>query len=378
MAHVLYLTQCTRCIFCAEEEYHTLLRKSSKNQLHEALANGRFEDASHLIATQSEAYLVECFEGREGCLKSCLHIIAAISNTEDATKLSRQLMQRIKNLLNRDYILSMRTVDEFDMGGWKVHARVAAIHIAAYSGNAGVVRLLCQEYGVDVNCSSSETLKEVPWKGITPLEWAARKGHKDVVTVLLENNADVNASRPTDGVTALFIAAQEGHAEVVEMLLANKAEVNASRTDGTTALYMATRRGYAEIVKLLLDNNADVDTMRTDDGTTALYAATCDGHAEVVKLLLASDADVNARVARDGSTPLHDAAWKGNAELVKLLLNNNADVNARRHNGTTALDLAKRNGHAEVVKLLLENNADVNASTETFSDLPAAEERHAE
>jgi len=292
---MLYLTQCTRCLFCAEEEYHTLLRKASKNQLHEALANGRFEDASHLIATQRKAYLVECFEGREGCLKSCLHIIAAMSDTEEATKLSRQLMQRITNKLNRDYILNMRTIDEFNMGRWEVRARVAAIHIAAYSGNAGVVRLLCQEYGVDVNCSTSETLEKEPKKGMTPLEWAARRGHNDVVKVLLENNADVNASRHTDGVTALYIAAQNGHAEVVEMLLANKGEVNASRTDtGITALYIATRRGYAEIVKLLL----------------------------------ASDADVNASLARDGSTPLHDAAWKGNVELVKLLLNNNADVNA--------------------------------------------------
>ena len=94
-------------------------------------------------------------------------------------------MERIENAVNREYLLNMRTVNEFDMIGWKVHARVAAIHIATYNGNSGVVRLMCQEYGVDVNCNTSETLEEQPKKGLTPLEWAARKGHTEVVLSLI-------------------------------------------------------------------------------------------------------------------------------------------------------------------------------------------------
>jgi len=144
----------------------------------------------------------------------------------------------------------MRTVDEFDMGGWKVDARVAAIHIAAYKGNSGVVRLLCQEYGVDANCSTSETIEEEPKKGITVLEWAARKGHIEVVELLLANKADVNAS-DTDGFTPLYVAAQNGHTEVVELLLANKADVNACRTSGDKPIDAARRNHHSEIVKLL-------------------------------------------------------------------------------------------------------------------------------
>jgi len=201
-----------------------------KNQLHEALENERFEDASKLIASNSEADLVEYFDSQERSYKSCLHIIASISNTDQATKLCRELMERIENALNRECLLNMTTVDEFDMGGgWKVHARVAAIHIAAYKGNSGIVRLLCKQYGVDVNCSTSETIEEEPKKGITPLEWAARKGHTEVIKALLENKAEVNVSRPT-GTTPLYMAAQNGHTEVVKLLLDHKADVNASDT----------------------------------------------------------------------------------------------------------------------------------------------------
>ena len=107
---------------------------------------------------------MECFESTERCCKSSLHVIAALSNGEQATKLCGQLLRRIVNARNKECLLNMRTVQEFDRGGQKVDARVAAIHIAAYNGNSGVVRLLCQEYGVDANCSTSETIEEEPKK----------------------------------------------------------------------------------------------------------------------------------------------------------------------------------------------------------------------
>jgi len=106
-------------------------------------------------------------------------------------------------------------VDEFDMGGLTVCARVAAIHIAAYNGNSVVVKLLCQEYGVDVNCSTSQTLEEKPKRGLTPLEWAARKGHTATMKMLMDNKADVNRSSKS-GITPLHVAAHDEHTEAVE------------------------------------------------------------------------------------------------------------------------------------------------------------------
>jgi len=139
--HTAYRILNVYACFVTEEKCHILPRSSTKRQLHKALANERFEEASQLIASMSEAHLVECFESVDGCLKSCLHAIAAITDREEATKLCRQLMQKIKNALNREYLLYTRTVDEFDICTQKVPARVAAIHMAAYSGNSGLVRV---------------------------------------------------------------------------------------------------------------------------------------------------------------------------------------------------------------------------------------------
>jgi len=312
------------CFTCfADEEYSILPKISNRNELHKALEKESFEEASRLVGSESETHLVECFE-REKIHKSCLHIIAAMRDTEQATRLCRQLLERISNKKNREYLLNMTTVDEFDMVVWKDRARVAAIHIAAYNGNSGVVRLLCQEYGVDVNCSTSEALEEQPRKGITALEWAAMVGHTEVVKVLLDNNADVNARRTDDGATPLDAAAYNGHTEVV---------------------------------KLLLDNNADVNARRTsDDGATPLYIAADNGHTEVVRLLLDNNADVNARHADYGSTPLYAAAYNGHTEVVKLLLDNNANTKVKACNGEKPVDAARRNRHSDIVELLKDSS----------------------
>jgi len=110
--------------------------------------------------------------------KSCLHIIAPMPDTQQATKLCRELIENIQNAVNREYLLNMRTVNEVDMIIWKVHARVAAIHVGAYNFNSGVVRLLCHEYGVDVNSSTSEilALEEEPEKGKEWAEWNGMGG----------------------------------------------------------------------------------------------------------------------------------------------------------------------------------------------------------
>ena len=57
---------------------------------------------------------------------------------------------------------------------------------------------------------------------------AARKGHKEIVKLLLEHNADVNV-RKNDGDTALAatIGPNSSYIDIVEMLLQHNSDVNA-------------------------------------------------------------------------------------------------------------------------------------------------------
>lgn len=72
--------------------------------------------------------------------------------------------------------------------------------------------------------------------GYTPLIYAAREGHADVVELLLQLGADANAATKSGGACALHRAAYMGHLQVVSLLLAAGAEPMQQDADGQTAL----------------------------------------------------------------------------------------------------------------------------------------------
>ena len=70
---------------------------------------------------------------------------------------------------------------------------------------------------------------------------------------LIKEGADVDV-RNKSGATSLFMASQEGHAEIVKLLLEAKADVNAKASVAGkeyTPLSIAKRKGHTEIVRLL-------------------------------------------------------------------------------------------------------------------------------
>ncbi len=87
------------------------------------------------------------------------------------------------------------------------------------------------------------------------------------------------------GAQPLHFAAANGDVELVKLLLDRGAEINAATQDGWTALHFACLRGDEGLVKLLLDRGVDVNT-KTTSGVSALSIATSEGDREIVELLL--------------------------------------------------------------------------------------------
>lgn len=73
--------------------------------------------------------------------------------------------------------------------------------------------------------------------GATPLYAAAYAGHRDVVTLLLREKADVHATRD-DGCTPMHAAARNGHCGVVEALIEGGADLSRPGKRGVTPLCM--------------------------------------------------------------------------------------------------------------------------------------------
>jgi ankyrin repeat protein len=125
---------------------------------------------------------------------------------------------------------------------WSIPAFCGPIFEAAYAGDLETIKMLL---GGNPSLVSSKDAA-----GDTPLHFAALKGHKDVVVVLLAYGAEVNA-KDNYADTALHAAAAGGHKNVVEVLLANKADVNARDNDGDTPMHAAAAGGNKDVIELL-------------------------------------------------------------------------------------------------------------------------------
>jgi len=103
----------------------------------------------------------------------------------------------------------------------------------------------------------------------SPLMLAALAGDVRMCRMLIEQDADVNKT----GWTPLHYAATHGHLEVMNLLLEENAYIDAGSPNGSTPLMMAARYGTPEAVKLLLEAGAD-PTLVNDLGLSALDFAT--------------------------------------------------------------------------------------------------------
>src|SRR2546423_15593265 len=84
--------------------------------------------------------------------------------------------------------------------------------------------------------------------------------------------------------TVLSVASRKGLEEIVRMLLQKGADVNAQGKSCRSALHAASRYGHEEVVRLLLDNGADVYA-RDKDGESASRIASENGHRKIAEML---------------------------------------------------------------------------------------------
>ena len=124
----------------------------------------------------------------------------------------------------------------------------------------------------DGSLKAAEVLIDVPQTDVeirnrqdeSALMMAALKGHLGLVRKLLQRGADVN--KP--GWAPLHYAATGGHAEILRLLLDEHAYIDAPSPNGTTPLMMAAHYGTDAAVQLLLEAGADA-SLRNERGLSA-------------------------------------------------------------------------------------------------------------
>ena len=123
---------------------------------------------------------------------------------------------------------------------------------AITQGRIEDVKSLLNDKSVDINEKNST--------GWTALQYASHKDHCDVVELLLDNGADIEARISDCYVTPLIRACYNGHMSIVELLLDRGADIHAVSKNSIHSLYHACNKGHDSVVKLLLKHGANANS----------------------------------------------------------------------------------------------------------------------
>jgi ankyrin repeat protein len=211
--------------------------------LHKAL-NWGFEEVSRTLIEKGSDIQV-----KDNCGSTYLHI-AAGSGLLDIVKILVEKGSEI-NVLNR------------------VGKGTSPLALAAQKGRLEVVQYLLEkgakiDFGTSplTYCSSSKCLEvykllinkgaDIHYRNDQPLADASYNGYPEIVNLLLDAGANVNAISDNEfGSSPLHQAAINGGIEVAKVLIARGANVNAKTKQGRTPLYLASAKKDAEVMEFL-------------------------------------------------------------------------------------------------------------------------------
>jgi ankyrin repeat protein len=193
---------------------------------------------------------------------------------------------------------------------------------------------------------------------------ASALGEKKQVADLLTQDKDLAKSRNTEGKTPLHLAGWGGYAQIITLLLDTGADVNARDNAGATPLcYMTGWCTRTDIVDLLVSGGANIDLCDNDGASPVDLAASlihksghCWGdHAKLTQHLIVSGAKIDIFTA---------AILNRHEDLATLLEKDPSLVSARRHGGyfpagATPLHAAADRGRLEATEALLDARADI-------------------
>lgn len=244
-----------------------------------------------------------------------------------------------------------------------------ALHIAAaYAPDetrAHIVRMLVDQ----------KLVKRHDKHGRLPLHCAAAQNNKDVILILKEFGANLEAcTKTSDRSTAMHIAAENSCLEAMQQLVDCGAAIDSEQADRTTALHLAAKGGHMPTLLYCLSMDLPIKSAFGQANMTALHIAASYGHGDVVLALLEKGAD-RMSVTRDGDTTMHLAAAQGRVGVIYILLTgkrldshpadhvvseqeSHCEVDKKllevpNRNKETGLHLAVKSGRREAVKMLL-------------------------
>jgi len=233
-------------------------------------------------------------------------------------------------------------------------AQAQGIISAATSGHLEKVKELVEKDPKLVNAKDAS--------GRTPLHWACRGVHFEVLKYLLEKGADVNA-KTNNGDAPLHYAVLSGNINIVKQLLDHGAYHSIKNSNSDTPLNIAVATRSKDLMEILLEKGAEYD----DSGVKALnmlQISARNGFEKMFKILVEKEGDRLFADKEKNKWTMQDAITGGSMELVNILVDRKIPIEKKADiYGWTVIHYAANNGRLPMIEYLVKNEIDINKRT---------------
>ena len=221
-------------------------------------------------------------------------------------------------------------------------------------------------------------------EGMSPLHWAAFKGHVHTIQALLDKGANPekqnnNAQLPI--YTALMVPVNARHNKqlflhkhtIFNILLKRAPEsVNHQDNSGESVFHlMVGNEHFHDLLKQSLETNPAVLSCPNHLKQYPIHTAILNNKINNVRLLLESNTGIDTQADREMRVALHYAAKYGSEEMINVCIATSKDINVRDTYDKTPLILAAENGNQDAITALLHHHANpdlVDCDKQTWQD----------
>ena len=232
-----------------------------------------------------------------------------------------------------------------------IHSTRTMLHFACESGNLEAIKLFDI---ADVNSLSYDG---------TYLNIVVKKNSLEATKYFIEKGDDTNLGSDMNDFPIL-IAAENGYLEILQILVDNVADVNACVVDTNSAnkfsktpLNLAFKGNFTDCVLYLLSKNADTKSL----GMPPLIIALTNSNYELFMNLLKIRSNLILERDSEGNNVFHFLGYSEALDVMNSLLPDYKPQDAPNKIGLTPLAFAALKNKEESVKFFIENGSNPNS-----------------